>query len=254
MSQNQVHENHEMSHALYEDLAALKIRIAFAEISEAELDEYDRELSSVSESDYSEAAQKRALKLIERKLNKRLSKRFIRKTLPHTLQIVALSLLLFFIGLTTAIATVQPIRLRIMDFIAKIEENYSAVSLVFSENDGAIVPEEWKGKFFPYYIPEDYKFSHVDNLFNIVHYTAADDSVLQFSEYDDTIYSNLDIDEKNAFEITINGYAGIAMTNEEGCTITWYVDETYLCLYFSGDFGEAKQIAESVQLVYLSKY
>ena len=51
MSQNQVHENHEMSHALYEDLTALKIRIAFAEISEAELDEYDRELSSISESD-----------------------------------------------------------------------------------------------------------------------------------------------------------------------------------------------------------
>lgn len=85
MSQNQVHENHEMSHALYEDLAALKIRIAFAEISEAELDKYDRELSYVSESDYSEAAQKRALKLIEHKLNKRLRKQFVSKTLPHTL-------------------------------------------------------------------------------------------------------------------------------------------------------------------------
>lgn len=60
MNQQQVHENHEMSRALYEDLAALKIRIAFAEISEAELVEYDRELSSVSESDYSETAQKRA--------------------------------------------------------------------------------------------------------------------------------------------------------------------------------------------------
>ena len=68
MSQKRVHENHEMSQALYEDLAALKIRIAFAEISEAELDDYDHELSSISESDYSEAAQKRALNLIERKL------------------------------------------------------------------------------------------------------------------------------------------------------------------------------------------
>ena len=167
MNQEQNHADRELSRALYEDLAALKIRIAFAEISEDELDEYDHELPFVSESDYSEAAQKRALKLIERKLNKRLSKRFIRKTLPHTIQVVAITLLLFFIGLTTAVATVRPIRLRLMDFIAQIEENYSAVGITYNDNDNSIVPKEWKGKYYPYYIPEEYEFSYVDELFNI---------------------------------------------------------------------------------------
>lgn len=253
MNQQQVHENHELSHALYEDLAALKIRIAFAEISEAELDEYDRGLSAFSESDYSEAAQKRALKLIERKLNKRLSKRFIRKTLPRSLQIVTVALLLFFIGLTTAIATVRPVRLRIMDFIAQIEENYSAVCLIYSENEEAIVPEEWRGKYYPYYIPDDYTFFYVDDLFNIVYYTATDDCVLQFSEYEDADYSNFDIDEENAFDIVINGTPGIAMADGKDTTITWCVDDTYLCLHFSGDFDEAKCIAESVRLIVSSK-
>lgn len=253
MNQQQAHENHEMSRALYEDLAALKIRIAFAEISEAELDEYDRELSSVSESDYSEAAQKRALKLIERKLNKQLSKRFIRKTLPHTLQIVALSLLLFFIGLTTAIATVQPIRLRIMDFIAQIEENYSAVGMTYNDNDNSIVPVEWKGAYYPFYIPDEYTLARIDELYNIVYYTAMDDCVLQFSEYEDTIYTNVDIGENNAFDITINGYAGIAMTDGVGTTITWCIDDTYLYLYYSGDFDEAQRIAESVRSIASSK-
>ena len=254
MSQNQVHENHEMSHALYEDLAALKIRIAFAEISEAELDEYDRELSSISESDYSEVAQKRALKLIERKLNKRLSKRFIRKTLPRSLQIVTVALLLFFIGLTTAIATVRPVRLRIMDFIAQIEENYSAVSLIYNENEEAVVPEEWKGKYYPYYIPDEYEFSYVDELFNIAHYySAANDSILQFSEYDNAVYTNVDINVENAFDVSLNGGDGIAMTDEEGTTIAWCVNDTYLYLYFGGDFDEAKCIAESVRLIYSSK-
>lgn len=253
MNQKQVHENHEMSHALYEDLAALKIRIAFAEISEAEFDEYDRELSSVSESDYSEAAQKRALKLIERKLNKRLNKRFIRKTLPHTLQIVALSLLLFFIGLTTAVATVRPVRLRILDFIAQIEENYSAVSLVYSENEEIVVPDAWKGKYYPYYIPESFDISLIDDLFNIVYYTTTDNQVMQFCEYADTIYSNIDIDEESAFDITINESVGIAMTDATGTTITWCIDDTYLTLYFSEDFDESKRIAESVRLINSSK-
>lgn len=253
MSQNQVHENHEMSHALYEDLVALKIRIAFAEISEAELDEYDRELSSVSESDYSEAAQKRALKLIERKLNKQLSKRFIRKTLPHTIQVVAITLLLFFIGLTTAVATVRPIRLRLMDFIAQIEENYSAVGITYNDNDNSIVPKEWKGKYYPYYIPEGFGFSHIDGYLNIVYYTAMEDKVLQFCEYSDIVYSNIDIDEESASDITINGNAGIAMTNGSDTTITWCVDNNYLALHFSGDYIEAKRIAESVRLINSSK-
>lgn len=249
MSQNQVHENHEMSHALYEDLAALKIRIAFAEISEAELDEYDRELSSVSESDYSEAAQKRALKLIERKLNKQLSKRFIRKTLPHTIQVVAITLLLFFIGLTTAVATVQPVRLKIIDFITQIEENYSAVGMTYNGNDNSIVPKEWKGEYYPYYIPAEYEFSYVDELFNITYYAAADECILQFSEYASADYSNFSIDENNAFDITINGNSGIAMTDGENTTIAWCIDDTYLYLFFSGDLETAKLIASNVKRV-----
>ena len=69
--------------------------------------------------------------------------------------IVSVALLVFFIGLTTAVATVRPVRLRIMDFIAQIEENYSAVSIVYNENEGIVVPDEWKGKYYPYFIPDN---------------------------------------------------------------------------------------------------
>ena len=200
MSQNQVHENHEMSHALYEDLAALKIRIAFAEISEAELDEYDRELSSVSESDYSEAAQKKALKLIERKLNKQLSKRFIRKTLPHTLHIVALSLLLFFIGLTTAVATVRPVRLMLLGFISRIEESFSTVSLSYNENDNIVVPTEWAGDYYPFYVPDEFEFDCIDAPFSTVRYIADGDRVFEYTEL--TEHLNADFaDHWNALHV-----------------------------------------------------
>ena len=253
MSQELNHADRELSRTLYEDLAALKIRIAFAEISEDELDEYDRELSSVSEFDYSEAAQKRALKLIERKLNKRLRRQFVRKTLPHTLQFVSIALLVIFIGLTTAVATMRPVRLRLMDFIAQLEENYSAVSLVFNENEEIVIPDEWKGKYYPFYIPEDYTFSHIDDLYNSVHYTAMDDRVLEFCEYTAEDYSSIDIDENNGFDIVINDNFGIAMTDGRCTTITWCIDDIYFSLYFSGDLETAKRIAESVRLINSSK-
>lgn len=245
----QNHENREMSRALYEELAALKIRIAFAEIDEDELAEFDRDLSSVSEGDYSEAAQKRTLKQIERKLNKQLRRRFIAQTLPHTLHVVTAVLLLFFIGLTTAVATVRPVRLRVLDFIAQIEKQYSAVSLVYSENEEIVVPEGWKGKYYPHYIPDGFNLTFVDDIFTSAFYASSDDRVLQFSEYTDALYSNVDIDEENAFDVTINGDSGIAMTDQEGTSITWCIDNTCLFLYFSGDFDEANRIATSVRLL-----
>lgn len=252
MDQQTGHENHEMSCALYEELVALKIRIAFAEIDEDELAEFDRDLSSVSEGYYSDAAQKRTLKLIERKLNKRLRRQFVSKTLPHALQIVTISLLLFFIGLTTAVATVRPVRLRILDFIAKIEENYSEISL-FNDIDNTVVPSEWKGKYYPSYIPDEFVFSHIEDYLNMVYYVAEEDRILEFCEFADEIYTNVDIDSDNVFDISINGCSGLAMTDDESTTITWCTDNTYLNLYFSGNLDEATRIAESVQPLYPSK-
>lgn len=245
---NSTEQNSSLSHSLYNELEGLKIRIAFAEIDEDELNEYERNPSSVSESDYSDAAQKKTLKLIEHKLNKRLRKQFVLKTLPRTLHIVTITLLLFFIGLTTAVATVRPVRLMILDFIARIEDNHSTISLA-NDIDYAVVPSEWKGKYYPSYIPESFGLSRIDSFYNIVYYTSKDDQVLEYSEFVDADYSNIDIDQEDAFGITVNESLGLAMSNGEGTTITWCIDDTYLYLRFSGDLDEAKRIAESVRLI-----
>lgn len=245
---NSTEQNSSLSQSLYNELEGLKIRIAFAEIDEDELNEYERNPSSVSESDYSDAAQKKTLKLIEHKLNKRLRKQFVLKTLPRTLHIVTITLLLFFIGLTTAVATVRPVRLMILDFIARIEDNHSTISLA-NDIDYAVVPSEWKGKYYPSYIPESFGLSRIDSFYNIVYYTSKDDQVLEYSEFVDADYSNIDIDQEDAFGITVNESLGLAMSNGEGTTITWCIDDTYLYLRFSGDLDEAKRIAESVRLI-----
>lgn len=245
---NSTEQNSSLSHSLYNELEGLKIRIAFAEIDEDEFNEFEQNPTSVSESDYSDAAQKKALKMIEHKLNKRLRKQFVLKTLPHTLHIITITLLLFFVGLTTAVATVRPVRLMILDFIARIEDNHSTISLA-NDIDYAVVPSEWKGKYYPSFIPESFELSYVDELYNIVCYTAKEDRVFQFSEYADTDYSNINIDEGNAFIVTINDSSGLAISNGEYTNITWYVDDAYLYLHFSGNLDEAKRIAESVRLI-----
>ena len=133
--------------------------------------------------------------------------------------------------------------------IAQIEENYSAVGMTYNDNDNSIIPAEWNGDYYPFYIPEEFMLTHIDELFNIIHFTAMDDRVLQFGEYENAIYTNIDIDEENAFDITINGNSGIAMTDRESTTIAWCVEDTYLYLYFSGDLEAAKLIASNVKRV-----
>ena len=245
---NSTEQNSSLSHSLYNELEGLKIRIAFAEIDEDELNEFEQNPTSVSESDYSDAAQKKALKMIEHKLNKRLRKQFVMRTLPRTLHIITITLLLFFVGLTTAVATVRPVRLMILDFIANIEDNHSTISLA-NDIEYTVVPSEWKGKHYPSYIPASFEFTYIDAIYNIACYTTKDDRVLQFSEYTDLDYSSIDIDEKNAFSITVNESSGIAMSDGESTSITWCADNVYLYLRFTGKLDEAKRIAESVRLL-----
>ena len=91
--------------------------------------------------------------------------------------------------------------------------------------------------------------SCLDTFYNIVYYTSENDRVLEFSEFEDADYSSINIDEPDAFDITINDSSGIAVSNGEYTNITWYVDNTYLYLHFSGNLDEAKRIAESVKLL-----
>lgn len=246
---NSTEQNSSLSQSLYNELEGLKIRIAFAEIDEEELDEFEQDLTSVSKYDYSDAAQKKALKLIERKMNKQLRKQFVMKTLPRTLQVVTISLLLFFIGLTTAIATVRPVRLRILDFIAQIEENYSTVSIIHNENDEIYVPEGWGGEYYPLYVPEEFSLARVDNFFNMVHYTTTDNRVLEFCESPDTEYRNNSIINIDYFDVEIGGCKGIASVTDNQVTIVWSIDDSYFTLYFIGDLNEAVRIAENVQRI-----
>lgn len=246
MHQNSNAVDRELSNALYRELEALKIRIAFAELGEDELAEAEN--APAVDAEYSESAQKRTLKVIQRQMNRRMRKRFLRETLPRTTNIVAAVLLVFFVGLTTATATVRPVRLKVMEFIAKIEENYSTVSLTSNEND-CLAPAEWEGEYYPTYIPSDFVLSDVNIDDNVVGYTAEDDRVLEFCESGADIYANYDLGGEGCFDISISGKEGIAKVDDEQTTMVWGDNNVCFYLFFSGDIEEAKRVAWSVQRI-----
>lgn len=233
-----------LSPSLYRELEALKIRIAFAELEEEEYAELED-----MPAEYSEEAQRRTLTEMQRRLERKSRKQFVRRTVPRTLRLLAALLSLAFLGLTTATATVHSIRLRVLDFISKIEEQYSTMSLDVNENDKPQPPEGWKGKYFPLYIPDEFSLIRVDSDFNSVFFRADDGRIFEFAERKSGDYSNFDTLNGEASNYSINGADAIVTIVEDQVNIAWSIEETYFILDFKGDQDEAEMIAESVRLI-----
>ena len=104
-------------------MEALKIRIAFAEIHEAEWN------SASPNQQLSDEGKRRVLKAIDKRLQRRKYVHFANTTLPKAGRIAAAVLSVFFIGLTAAVASVRPVRVSVLNFIMGIEEAYTELGV-----------------------------------------------------------------------------------------------------------------------------
>ena len=125
---------------LYRELEALKIRIAFAEIHEAEWN------SASPNQQLSDEGKRRVLKAIDKRLRRRKYVHFAKTTLPKAGRIAAAVLSVFFIGLTAAVASVRSVRVSVLNFIMGIEEAYTELGVGGEMPD---VPSEWQGEYYP---------------------------------------------------------------------------------------------------------
>lgn len=79
---------------------------------------------------------------------------------PRTLRAAAAVLLVFYLGLTTALATVPSLRHSLMTFMIHSEEEYTELALIPS-GETLDIPQGWQGAYYPAYIPEGFAITHV---------------------------------------------------------------------------------------------
>lgn len=121
---------------LYRELEALKIRIAFIEICEAEWNSVN------SNQQLSDEGRRRVLKAIDKQMRRRKYVRFAKTTLPKAGRIAAVMLSVFFIGVATALASLQSVRVGVLNFIMGIEKAYTELGI---SGDTPGIPSEWQG-------------------------------------------------------------------------------------------------------------
>ena len=122
-----------------------------------------------------------------------------------------------------AIATIPPVRARVMELIFETLRQYTRVSLQEKQGADVEVPAEWGGEYYPSYIPEGYEFDEVigGTLVRNVYYLSNDGKKLRFSEYGEGSSTRLDTENADVKFVMINGKPGMLVEKNGRIILTW---------------------------------
>ena len=173
---------------------------------------------------------------------------FFRGTLPKTVQIAASIMLVLYIAATSALAVSRTARVFLTNFLISIENEYTELSLSPSKEEIVDVPSEWKGEYYPSYIPDGYTVKQVsggDRMNNVV-YASASGQDIQFGEYPSGVVGNIDTENARTSFIEINGTTAFLSVKGSEVLLAWaYVDQ-YFLIDLQGTSDEAIKIANSL--------
>lgn len=113
------------SDELREDILALRLRLAFQEELEEEVNALVKESENPDRVilEIMERADSRVIQKIRQKIRRKNGKHLLFAVVPKVGKAAAACLLVFFIGLSTAIAMNSSVRVEMLNFIMRIEEN-----------------------------------------------------------------------------------------------------------------------------------
>ena len=241
-------EGYRTSDEIKKEMTALNLELAFQKRFDEELDKLVKECenSDPDMEDMVRDADARILRRIYSKNRKGQMRDLVFRVLPRAGKIVAGLALTFFIGLSTAVATVQSVRINVLNFITEIEDRYTALYL---QESGATIeiPEGWNGLYYMTYIPEG--FVPVEWGENEVIYVDEIGNVLGFCEYEHGATCNLDTENAEITYEPIRGKSALVVEKDGWVAITWSEGNRFIVIDLMGEKDEALRIAESVLVI-----
>lgn len=243
---------------VYGEYEAAMLKVALLEAQEQETDSLEQALErqrGTAEGEKLEALvrgnQARMSAVIQRELKHSNWQHFTKHSLLRLVKIAACLLLLFFIGLTIAVASVQPVRDFVLEFVFDMQPEQQHARMVKEEEEDAAVQAVWQGEYFPTYIPDGFGFGEISSAAGIdsILYTAEDDSWLEFQEC--IADSSASIETANAIitHTQVNGKTGVVAQKEGQTTISWSQFSRFFIISTDLDVQQALQIADSVERV-----
>lgn len=232
-----------------QEIADLKIRLAFQTEFEGEVE------AVLQETSQPEADLIKEIRTEESKILKDIGHFFVKKKrrssmsvrgLPGACKAAAVLAAVLVISVTSAFATVQMIRVGILKLDIQAYDDRTEFQLL-QTGETMEVPEGWAGVFYPAYIPKGFVFSHLDEGEAV--YFDASGNYMEFREA--TYGTGIAIDTEDAQVSTIYLHDTTATVVEKNgrASVIWAEHNRLFTLHLFGDRETAIEIANSVALI-----
>lgn len=178
----------------------------------------------------------------------------IRRVMSGGLRIAAAIALIIVIVTPIAIATSSSLRARVLKLMMELDEERNEANFSFVEDVNASfdVPGEWKGKFFPAYLPENIWQSFINEEGTDIEFEGDGSKKISFSELDEraSLMAGTEGAEIETMNLS-NGSAAVIIEDirEDWKTVSvmWSADEKWFDLVTYGySREETLKIADSV--------
>lgn len=183
-----------------------------------------------------------------------------RKALPWVINTAACIILLLAMAAPVALANSATFRAKVMQLIMELDEEKGEAYFTFVAEEGTefIVPEGWRGNYFPSYIPEGFTIHDFNPTFPapFIEYRNAANNQLYFDECDEDSTMLAGTENSTIKNVSINGSTAVLIEGPGAdgvtwaVTITWQNDTNWFCVTTFGlPTDEALRVARSVKRI-----
>ena len=241
----------------------MMIRFALLQDEEEKIQELAESADPELTPEISRAANKayfRALRTTndeEAAIRKDRRSRKIRRAMAGGLKIAAAIALFIVIATPIAIATSPSLRARVLKLMMELDEERNEANFSFVEDVNASfdVPGEWKGKFFPAYLPENLQQSFINMEGTDIEFEGDGSRKISFSELDERASLMAGTEGAKIETINLSNGASAVIIESAGTelktlSVTWSMDEKWFDLTTYGySREETLKIADSVMRI-----
>ena len=241
-------EEYLSSKEIMQKIADLKIRLALQQEFEQEVD------TLVAEVNPTDAGQTQPIREMEERVlrdiavhtGKRRQRHEQKRRFPRCARVIAVIALLVMASVGSAMATVHMVQIGLLKLDIQTYPERTSYGLVPSEKT-VEVPAEWKGDFYPAYIPEGFEFDRC-RLNNVI-YLDKEGRCLDFSEETYGSITNLDTENANLSSVFINGAEATLIEKDGWAAVVWSANNRLFIVDIDGGKDDVLRVAASVILI-----
>ncbi|MGI6650038.1 MAG: DUF4367 domain-containing protein [Bacillota bacterium] len=177
-----------------------------------------------------------------------------RQRILKALNKVAVVMLIVLVILCTTVVTVQAVRVRVLNYLMDIQQEYTSFELKNNDNgsEGGSVAIDWHNAYVPTYIPDGFEVSNSTNseLLKRIEFKNSQGSFITYTELSEGNKPALDTENASTFEaVSINGHEGTVVVKNSLVTIIWSMNDRMFMIRAQTDKETAVKMAEGVKFI-----